>query len=408
MKPQIILVDVSHIVGWRGNLTGIERVEYQLIKYYYKNTDANFVCWDNENVCFRIASRKFVKRTIINRTSETEQQSLGGLPGISVLKKIRHKLKLVAKTVSAPIPEGEMIILAGLWDNQAYIDGIKKLSANHTLIHVVYDMIPLIHKEYVVDFLPLVFGKYMHQTLPICKAIMAISKSTAKDTKRVLRGQNLNVPKIFSFRLGDDITRAKEIVKPKGIEGDFILSAGTIEARKNHQLLYDAYKQLIATEPTAPKLIIAGKRGWLTSDFQLKVDNNPDTKGRVIILDKTTDSELRWLYENCLYTIFPSFYEGWGLPVAESLNYGKVTLSSDTSSMPEVGGECVDYFSPYSTGELLKLMRHYQNKEALDKRSFYIKKNYKPVSWDKTSAEFAKLANKVYKVSNSERLSENS
>jgi glycosyltransferase involved in cell wall biosynthesis len=61
-----------------------------------------------------------------------------------------------------------------------------------------------------------------------------------------------------------------------------------------------------------------------------------------------SDQELEFLYQNCLFTAMPSFLEGWGLPVGESLSYGKTAVVSETSSLPEVGGDMVLYFDPHS------------------------------------------------------------
>ena len=68
-----------------------------------------------------------------------------------------------------------------------------------------------------------------------------------------------------------------------------------------------------------------------------------------------SDEELAWMYKNCAFSIYPSFYEGWGLPIAESAFYGAPCLASSTSSMPEVAGSAVDYFNPASTDSCMLL-----------------------------------------------------
>lgn len=383
---QAVWFDVSHIMGWSGNLTGIERVEYHLIKYYFEKTDAGFVVWDNKRQRFSVASRTLIEAVIINRTSEQEfkQDKPDGL-----LKRIKRRLSLSQSFVN----RGDVFIVpAGLWDNQTYIEGLKAVAVDNHLIHVVHDMIPINQSQYIVDYLPPVFEKYMREVLPVCYRLMANSQSTARDTRQVLKERKLHVPPIKVFRLGDDITRADKAVAPAGLTGDFILSVGTIEARKNHALLYGVQRLALAKNLPIPKMVIAGRRGWLTDNLQNKLETDTSIRDRIIILDKTTDAELRWLYRNCLFTIFPSFYEGWGIPVAESLGYGKVTLSSSASSMPEIGGRLVDYFSPKSAEELLKLIIKYSDKKTRQTREKLIAKNYKPLSWDRAAAEFARLA----------------
>lgn len=391
-------IDVSHIINWRGNLTGIERVEFNLINNYYNNTNAFYICWDGNKKCFRELSRDTVKKIILDRTSEEETLTNAN----SRLRKVLTKIGIVQKSEdiflerSAEIKGATVIVLVGLWDNSPYIEGLVELSKDNSLVHIVYDMLPIVQKGFFVEYLPDLFEKYMLSTLPRCKAIMAISRATASDVEKVLISNKVNVPPIATFRLGDEIIRAEKSVKPDDIgETDFLLCVGTVEARKNHFLLYYAYKKLLATGYLPPKLIIVGRRGWLSSDFQYIVEHDEEVNHRIVILDNITDSQIRWLYENCSFTIFPSLYEGWGLPISESLQYGKVTLCSNSSSMPEVGGKSADYFSPFSPDELSSLIMKYQDKVVRSKREIRINKGFQSFSWAESFASFVEALDTV-------------
>ncbi len=387
-------IDVSHILIWNGRLTGIERVEYHLVKYYFDNTNAGFIEWDKNTENFTEIDRRFIKNRIIDRTSEQELKNQKPA-GTGVVDKIKNRLLKPPNKSKEWQAEGTIIILAGLWDNKAYIEKLVKLAGTNKLVHVIYDMIPIVKPEFVVDFLPPVFMDYMLQVLPKCHAMLAISEATKKDAVKLLKSEGLAVPKAESFRLGDDLSRAQKALPPLNIEGDFILSAGTIEARKNHQLLYDVYKKAAKQGANLPNLIVAGKRGWLTEDLQDLIANDPDVKNKIRIVDDATDEQMRWLYENCLFSIFPSLYEGWGLPVAESLGYGKITLASNTSSIPEVGGACTDYFSPLSTDELMKLIQKYLDPKNRADREEYIHNNFKLTDWETAAKNFALLAEAI-------------
>lgn len=379
-----LLIDVSHIINWKGRLSGVERVEYHIIKHYHESEDATFICWDNHRMCFTQVDKKTIKKSIVERTSESEMNLDIRPQTRTIIGRVKAKVQSgrSSHSNSDDVPNGKIIILAGLWDNLGYIGGVERLSKDHEIVHVVYDMIPIIEQGFVVDYLPKVFGEYMYRILPLCSRVFAISEATAHDTEKVLKAQNLHVPPISTFRLGDDISRAKSSIRPSGVEDRFILTVGTIEARKNHTLLYYAYKSLINQGKEVPDLVIVGKRGWHTDDFQYIVEHDAQVKNRIKILDKVTDSELRWLYESCLFTVTPSFYEGWGLPIAESLGYGKVTLSSNTSSMPEVGGKNADYFPPYSVDQLGLLINNYLDKNVRMKREEYVRMNYRQTSWE--------------------------
>jgi glycosyltransferase involved in cell wall biosynthesis len=387
MNRAPITIDVSHIMGWRGNLTGIERVEFNIINHYFNNTDANFIRWDSGVLRFVSVDRTVVRSQILSRTSEEEQSR--SQPKNTTVRRIKYKLTGRLRTSGISIKGHTLVVLVGLWDSQDYIDGLIALSRENELVHVVYDMIPLVVKGYVVDFMPPIFENYFYNVLPVCKGVMAISRSSANDTFNILKKRNLVVPKIYSFTLGDDIVRAKKDIKPSGINGDFMLSVGTVEARKNHLLLYYAYKSLLQQGVDLPLLVIVGRKGWLTKDLCYILEHDDDVRGKIVVKETITDAELSWLYKNCLFTIFPSFYEGWGLPIAESLSFGKVTLSSNTSSLTEVGLDMADYFSPFSTDELKLLISTYLDKTKRSSREKSIAVSYKPKNWKDAATEFA-------------------
>ena len=120
-----------------------------------------------------------------------------------------------------------------------------------------------------------------------------------------------------------------------------------------------------AAGSTAPRTdATARRRGWLSEDIYEVMTHDPQTRATFVFLHDATDEELAWLYRHCEFTVYPSFYEGWGLPIGESLAYGVPCLASRTSSMPEVAGELIPYFSPSSADECLKAIRPCSNLEA--------------------------------------------
>ena len=121
--------------------------------------------------------------------------------------------------------------------------------------------------------------------------------------------------------------------------------------------LLQIWQLLIREGIEPPLLVLVGRRGHNINDLlsQLATSNNLD--GRVHIFEGLSDSELQTLYRNCLFTMLPSFVEGWGLPVGESLAYGKLCIASDAASLPEVGGEFVLYIDPYNARAAAILVR---------------------------------------------------
>ena len=130
----------------------------------------------------------------------------------------------------------------------------------------------------------------------------------------------------------------------------FILFVSSIERRKNHEVLYRAYHLLCkeGKRSQLPKLVFVGMPGWGVGDLLKDIELDPLTKGMIVQLNHVNDAELLRLYESSMFCVFPSLYEGWGLPVGEALSLGKAVLCSDRGSLPEVGGDLVRYVDPWS------------------------------------------------------------
>ena len=149
---------------------------------------------------------------------------------------------------------------------------------------------------------------------------------------------------------------------------EFWLSVGTIEPRKNQRLLAKAYARYLDAGGRPMPLVFAGGRGWMMEDFQdylaeLGILNH------VVLPGYVTDDEMIWLYRNCYANLYPSVFEGFGLPVLEGMQFGAATLSSNTTSMPEVTGDAAILISPHDceawTQNMLELALNPGNKRSL-------------------------------------------
>jgi glycosyltransferase involved in cell wall biosynthesis len=127
--------------------------------------------------------------------------------------------------------------------------------------------------------------------------------------------------------------------------GGFWLSVGTIEPRKNHLGLARAYAQYRRASDRPLPLVLAGGKGWLMEDFQREL-RELEVHEHVILTGYVSDDELIWLYRNCFANLYPSFFEGFGLPVLEALQFGAPTFASRTTSIPEILGDAGLLLSP--------------------------------------------------------------
>jgi glycosyltransferase involved in cell wall biosynthesis len=138
-------------------------------------------------------------------------------------------------------------------------------------------------------------------------------------------------------------TRPKALAEVRA-EG-FLLNVGTVEPRKNQHRLADAYARYVARTADPMPLVLAGGRGWLMDGFEAHLEDL-GIADRVILTGYVTDDELVWLYRNCYANLYPSLFEGFGLPVLEGMQMGAPTVASSSSSIPEVAGDAAILLDP--------------------------------------------------------------
>ena len=164
---------------------------------------------------------------------------------------------------------------------------------------------------------------------------------------------------------------------------EFVLCVGTIEIRKNPSYLLDIWKLLIdAGRDTIPTLVFAGRKGWLVDDFFERLKGCDYLDGKVVLLHDLSDKGLEALYRGCLLTMFPSFEEGWGLPVGESLSHGKICLASDAGGIKEAGGAFADYIDPHNVRDgYARLTAYLDNPDLRARREKEIGADFVPRPW---------------------------
>lgn len=386
----MLYVDITELVGWGGKLTGVPRVMDEICRRYSTRNDVVFVSWNPAGYL----PTEFPVKT--QRAKERRPLHIRLLYKIRKRSRIANKLAgLSIKVLSASqrrrqpqyiqLEKNDTLFVLADWHG-GDPSFVKYLMGNHEkgvkLVQIVYDMLPIVTPQYSGHSTEMLVT-YSLKVYPICDLIFAISKNTKADIELWLKENGLNSPRIEVFRLGDDFAVVKS-EKPKAqLEGKFILCVGTIEARKNHTLLYYSYKLAAEQGIALPPLVIVGRIGWRSEDIYHIMNSDPQVSHYFKFLHSVSDSELAWLYQNCLFSIYPSFYEGWGLPIAESIAYGTPVIASNTSSMPEVAGDLIEYFSPASSEECLEAITKMLQAGNLRIAKSKINK-YKPISWDYT------------------------
>lgn len=137
----------------------------------------------------------------------------------------------------------------------------------------------------------------------------------------------------------------------------FWLNVGTLEPRKNQRGLLRAYARLKAHLGKPFPLAMAGSRGWLMDDFEQTVDEL-GLRQDVLLLGYVDDATLQWLYQYCFAFVFPSLFEGFGLPVLEAMSLGAVAIASEVTSIPEIVGDAGILVDPLNEEAIYRAMLH--------------------------------------------------
>ena len=233
---------------------------------------------------------------------------------------------------------------------------------------VVYDLIPIVRPQYAT----IEFETFILKILDLSDEILVISEATRRDLEAFAAQHERSLPSVRLLPLGSAL---RDLVPscPPALAGHadvsssegFVLFVSTLTLRKNHHLLFDVWETLLQGQGRAgtPRLVIAGQRGSLSTEVQSRLDRTPEFVDVVFHVEEATDAEIAWLYANCTFTVYPSLYEGWGLPVSESHDFAKVCLASDRASLPEAAEGLAELLDPFDRSIWKERIMHYWTSE---------------------------------------------
>ena len=263
---------------------------------------------------------------------------------------------------------------------------------------IIYDLIAVRFPQFVGPAYTTLLRDYFGELLWLADRAMCISQSTRQDWLR--HADEVGVESVPSavFPLGCDVpsdpsqTSSKIELSPQLRGKRFALFVSTIEPRKNHRMLYQAWDECIRAkqiDPTRDRLVFVGRRGWAVEDLLREIATNPSTRDTIVLLHEVSDQQLAMLYRSCAFALFPSMYEGFGLPLVEALGYGKLCVSSTAGALSEIGGDLVMRLDPRDTlgwtHVIGRLMSCSGECEAWEQR---IKQHYQPTTWDTAANSF--------------------
>ena len=181
-------------------------------------------------------------------------------------------------------------------------------------------------------------------------------------------------------------SESRPICERLGVEEQFILFVGTVEPRKNLLTLVRAFERILRTTSVRLQLVIAGEKGWLSDDLMTYL-NASGIHDRVLFTGHLPDDDLRALYSACLVFVYPSLYEGFGLPLLEAMSCGAPVVTSNVPSIVETAGDAARLISPTDVDELSRaIMDLATDAKEREYRSTAGIKHAQKFSWEQTAA----------------------
>lgn len=298
-----------------------------------------------------------------------------------------------------------LVLLDASWNLpvEELLRSAKQSGAN--IATVIYDLIPVNYPQFHHESLRRIFVNWLNIVIERSDFFVGISETVSKELETYALQQNdlLNSKSFNHFRLGADFFKDKreaenqtqsncdeaalnsiadKLCKGQNQLHDFYLAVGTLEPRKNHSHLLDAFDRHWNQYPDS-QLLIAGKVGWMCDELIDRINNHPQLGTSLFLLEDATDVELSWLYRNGRALIFPSIVEGFGLPIVEALQNGLPVIASDTPIHREVGGEHCTYFDLSSAQNLSTVLSDVET-SRLD---LITPDNYQPSGWRESCLE---------------------
>ncbi len=246
------------------------------------------------------------------------------------------------------------------------------------VVATVFDMTPFLYPQFHLQKTIQLDTLRLSRIKKAADLVITISENSKKDFLKFAPEKKVEViyPGI-SAQFKEKVVRSKE---------GYILSVGTLEPRKNIKRLIDAYLQTNLKE----KLVLVGNLGWKNDELLTIIKKNAD---RIITTGYVPDEDLPYIYGQAICFIYPSLYEGFGIPVLEAMSCGVPVITSKISSLPEAGGDAVYYIDPLNVTDiknaLLKVVKSKKIREDMTRKGF---KQVKKFSW----VNSAKKLNSLY------------
>lgn len=372
-----VILDVSRLLSCvrRTSPSGIDRVEMAYAKRWigFPATECSFVAqspWGWFGTIPRATTA-----ALLHALEET--WALGGGPRTAL-----HRARRIAATVQAGLALGAgrsalnatlaaqrraifLLVSHRSLEHEAPIAALRRAGAR--FVPLIHDLIPLTHPEYSRTRQIRCHAARVTTIANQADGIIANSAATAATLLPRLALHGRSAPPLVVAPLGIEFAAPPPAEAPAE---PYFVCLGTIEPRKNHLLLLHVWRDLVARaqatpgHPAPPKLLVLGRRGWENENILDLLERCETLRGPVQEIGTPPDHRVTALMAGASALLFPSFVEGYGLPVAEALALGVPVICSDLPVLREVGGVVPEYLDPLDGPAWLRMVQDYANPDS--------------------------------------------
>jgi len=274
--------------------------------------------------------------------------------------------------------------------NTKLISGLK--ANDFFLVNFIYDLIPLLYPEYMYSQTRENFPQYIEAVAKESDLILFDSHAAKEDYVRLFAE---NKTPLHVIHLGANISTSTRVPEAYSdiLNKKYLLFVGTIEPRKEQLLALQTFTRLHPSHPDL-HLVFIGRVGWGAQEFLDQLESHPLKNSHIHHLKNIDDAQLIHFYANAHIVLYLSKYEGYGLPLVEALSHHKLTITSQNSSLVEIGKDFATFLPQNTQKELYKTLEYYlTNPKTHQAQEQHIKERYAPPTWQNTYAQLIKLLN---------------
>ena len=247
-------------------------------------------------------------------------------------------------------------------------------------VYLIHDLIPITHPQFCRPGEAEKHRLRLRNALASAHGIIANSGATLTDIEQFAEAEVMTMPPAVTALIGSPPRSGP--VEPRSLTKPYFVALGTIEGRKNHLLLLNLWRRLVANlGDRTPLLLVIGQRGWEAGPALAILDRAEEFKGAVRELGDCNDDELAGWVAGARALLMPSFAEGFGLPVIEALQLGTPVIASDLAVYREIAGGIPTYRDPSDGADWERAVRQYIADSPDRRRQIKALRSYRAPDW---------------------------